>query len=305
MRKLEKSYGKQAFDEWGKSQPANLRSAQTDPRTADRLYWEVSSFRELLQCVAFLSSMNKRLILFYRGQAHTGAPIPRLFRDSWNCFESARRFTITLESRPKYFDGLRDIGQQLCHVLCDEKRFRVPRQRGLQHTREIQWAIIQHYGLWPTPLIDVTSSLHVAAGFAMEFQDGCSDCPREGFLYVIGMPHSVGSITFNGDEHITLARLQSVCPPIARRPHYQEGFLIGHFPIFTAEGSLKEQSNLTRRLIAKFKLHGKGDFWDKEFPMFPATALLPKDDPLRDRLLREFGYSGAFSVHERAQQLER
>ena len=181
----------------------------------------------------------------------------------------------------------------------------MPRRRALQNTREIQWAIIQHYGLWPTPLIDVTSSLYIAAGFAMGFQDGSSANPRYGFLYVVAMPHSVGAITFNGDEHITLARLQSVCPPIARRPHYQEGFLIGDFPIYTVDETLIRRANLLRRLVVKFKLHGEGSFWDKDFPMFPETALLPEDDPLRERFREEFrAKSTAFSLYERAQELK-
>jgi len=68
MRKLEKSYGKKTFDEWNKSQPKDLKPTQSDPVAADKNIWEVSSFQELLERVAFLSSMNKRLILFYRGQ---------------------------------------------------------------------------------------------------------------------------------------------------------------------------------------------------------------------------------------------
>jgi len=118
------------------------------------------------------------------------------------------------------------------------------------------------------------------------------------------MPYSVGSITFNGDEHITLARLQSVCPPIAKRPHYQEGFLIGHFPIYTVDEALIKQAKLIRRLVVKFKLQGKGDFWGKDFPMFPETALLPEDDPLLERFREEFGpESRAFSLYKQAQEL--
>ncbi len=121
---------------------------------------------------------------------------------------------------------------------------------------------------------------------------------------VAGMPHSVGSITFNGDEHITLARLQSVCPPVAKRPHYQEGFLIGHFPIYTAQEALIKQSNLICRLVVKFKLQSKGDFWDKDFPRFAETALFPEDDPLLERFREESGPgSRAFSLCERAQKL--
>jgi hypothetical protein len=114
----------------------------------------------------------------------------------------------------------------------------------------------------------------------------------------------MGSITFNGDEHYILARLQSACPPIARRPHQQEGFLIGHFPIYTLNDHLKEQSRLVRRLVAKFTLEDKGKFWDTDFSVPTKNSLLPTEDPLLKRLIKEFGpHSPIFSLQNLAQQL--
>ena len=103
MRKLEKSYGRKAFDEWDKSHPKDLRSTQTDPEAADRSTWEVSSFRELLERVAFLNSMNKRLILFYRGQRQEWLLVPALLRSSWTCFDSEQTFDITPEKSQTVF----------------------------------------------------------------------------------------------------------------------------------------------------------------------------------------------------------
>jgi hypothetical protein len=304
MYRLEKSYGKRTFDEWFKNRPQNLRSTQTDPDTANQEVWQVSSFRKLLECIAFLGSMNKRLTLFYRGQTHDFDPLPTLFRNTWKCFGSGEMFEITSRNRMGYWNKLEEIGRRV-YEICASTDFGLPRRRGFRNTREIQWTVIQHYGLWPTPLIDITNSLRVAATFAMGFQKGTPEKPQHGFLYVVGMPNSTGSITFDIDQHIILARLHSACPPVAKRPHYQEGFLVGHFPIYTANENLMRQSKLIRRLVAKFELWDSGDFWDKDFPMFRATALLPTDDSLLERFHEKFGdQSPEFSLHRRAQELE-
>lgn len=303
MDKIEKCYGKKTFDAWVGDRPANLRSTQTNPDTAIEEVWEVSSFRKLLDGVAFLGSMNKHLTLFYRGQNQDLPPIPTLFRSSWRCFGSGQTFEVNSGNRMKYWRKLEEIGQVVCNI-CDHKDLGVPRRRGFRNTREIQWTVIQHYGLWPTPLIDVTSSLRVAAAFAMGFQHGSSKRPLNGFLYVVGMPSPTSFITFDIDRHITLARLQSACPPVAKRPHYQDGFLIGYFPIYTLKKGLKKKSNLLRRLVAKFELKDNGDFWDEDFPIFPETALLPKDDLLLRRFHENFGTDSKKSLHKQAQELE-
>ncbi len=306
MHKLDESYGKKSYEEWDKTHPSDLRPTRSDFNAANREIWPVSSFRQLFERVTFLATMNKRLVLYYRGQTKDWDLLPTLFRDSWNCFDS-EMVSITSNNRKEYWRRLEDIGQQV-YKLCDstDLRFKLPRRRGFGNTREIQWAVIQHYGLWPTPLIDVTSSLRVAATFAMNFQRGSKENPRHGFLYVVGMPHTTGSITFDHDQHIVLVRLQSACPPLAERPHYQDGFLVGNFPIYTEiEGQKKKkQSNLLRRLVAKFELRDNGDFWDEDFPIFQKTALLPDKDELLKSFIEEFGHQAPNSIHKQALELE-
>jgi hypothetical protein len=303
MYKLEKSYGKNTYDVWCNSRMRDLRPTQTDPSRANRNTWPVRSYRELLERAAFLGSMNKRLTLFFRGQVQDIDPLPTLFRKSWKCFGSSQIFEITRDNRIKYWDELNKIGRRV-YEICDTTELGLPRWRGLQNIRETQWTVIQHYGLWPTPLIDITNSLRVAATFAMGFQHGDTRTPRQGFLYVVGMPYSTGSITFDIDQQIILARLQSACPPVAKRPHYQEGFLVGRFPMYEVEEGLKDKSNLINRLIAKFELQDDGNFWNPDFPMIRETALLPNDDPLFERFIEEFGpQSRAYSLCERTQEI--
>jgi FRG domain len=73
--------------------------------------------------------------------------------------------------------------------------------------REAVWAVSQHYDVWPTPLIDVTTNLRIAASFALWAGRA------EGQLYMVALTPSTNSVTFDADQHIVLARLQAVCTP--------------------------------------------------------------------------------------------
>jgi hypothetical protein len=97
------------------------------------------------------------------------------------------------------------------------------------------------------------------------------------------MVPSTNSITFDSDQHIILARLQAVCPPIAKRPHLQDGFLTGKFP---HKAKTRELGN---RLVAHIHLQSSGSFWDKDFPAIHQQALMPVGDDLAKRFQVEFG----------------
>ncbi|MCW5798470.1 MAG: FRG domain-containing protein [Nitrospira sp.] len=302
MYKLECTYGKKAFDEWNKKKPRDLDYAQTRPEVANSNTWPVNSFRQLIEAVAFLSSMNKRFTLFYRGQSHDTDPLPALFRKSWRAFDTEEVFDITPAIRLQYWDTLVVVGRRVFEI-CDEPQLGLPRWRGLRDIREVQWAVVQHYGIWPTPLLDLSSNLRVAASFAMGFTPADNANPKTGYLYVVGMPHSTGSISYDIDQHIVLAKLQSACPPIAKRPHYQDGFLVGSFPLYEPDKAAAEKSSLLRRLVAKFSLHDSGKFWDTDFPHIGAAALLPCQDAVRERFSKEFGATGKQSVSHLAQSI--
>ena len=297
MYKLESSYGKSTFDVWRATRSSDLRATRTTTAEADRNVWAVGTFRELVERVAFLGSMNKRLTLFYRGQRQDIAPSPTIFRDDWTCFDSNERIAIGA-ARPRYWEELKRIGRQV-YEICRSETFGLPRFRGLRDTREVQWAVVQHYGLWPTPLLDLTSSLRTAASFAMGLAAGRPQAPRTGFVYIVGMPHSTGSISYDLDEQLMLARLQSACTSIAKRPHYQDGFLVGRFPIYELTDSHARQSSLINRLVAKFELSDAGAFWCDD-PVMGEPALLPLDDPLLERFRAEFGADAEGSLRSRA-----
>ncbi|SIT49761.1 conserved hypothetical protein [Paraburkholderia ribeironis] len=300
MYPLERSYGQEAFYAWDENKPPDLSDKQTSPDYANAHTWSVSSFQQLVEAVAFLGSMNKRLALFYRGQSRDVAPLPALFRNSWCAFDTDKHFEINSTICKKYWDALFDIGRRVFEI-CNEPQLGLPRWRGLKGIREVQWAVVQHYGIWPTPLLDLTSNLRVAASFAMSFASATRSNPKTGYLYVSGMPYSTGSISYDIDQQVVLARLQSACPPIAKRPHYQDGFLVGRFPLYEPDHEAAQNSSLIRRLVAKFQLHDSGEFWNVDFPPISLAALLPSQDPLRERLLDEFGATGSYSVYRLAQ----
>lgn len=324
MYKLDRSYGKRTYERWESNLDAsriagsnaknirhrNLSETRTSPAEAWEDPWEVRSFLDLMGKVAFLGSMNKRSVLFFRGQEADYEPLPKLFRSSWSCpFELGESFRITTSNRGSYWQELVSLGAEVFEV-CDEMG--LPRWRGMRDSREVQWAVIQHYGLWPTPLIDVTSSLRVAASFALGGSEaGATE--KVGYLLVVGLPHTTGSITFDIDQQLCLARLSSACPPEAKRPHYQDGFLVGRFPMYEVHGdSLVTRSSLSRRLIAKFKLidhggvqdgSGEDRFWNDAFPVVSEGATMPVQDSFRQRLEAEFGPRGHKPVANRARRL--
>jgi hypothetical protein len=105
--------------------------------------------------------------------------------------------------------------------------------------RILRWAILQHYDVCDTPLLDITHSLHVASSFAYYENDH-----GDAFIYVLGLPQVSGSVTASSEHGIQIIRLLSICPPAALRAHYQEGYLTGEYPTIGLEKSLsmKEQN---------------------------------------------------------------
>lgn len=184
------------------------------------------SYTELVDIVSFLSIMNKRHTLYFRGQASNWPLRPTAFRPIWTSLNGTRH---SIPNDPavlqEIWDHLNGPIASIVLSACDG--LPMPRRATLRMFREAVWAVAQHYELWPTPLIDITPSLRVAASFALWGGQ------PSGYLYVAALPPSTNSVTFDADQHVVLARLQAVCPPVAKRPHYQDGFLVGRFPFMS------------------------------------------------------------------------
>ena len=152
----------------------------------------------------------------------------------------------------------------------------------LKKYRILRWAILQHYEIVPTPLLDITHSLRIAVSFAAE-----SNSDRA-FIFALAVPQISGAITASAEEGLQLIRLSSVCPPEAVRPHIQEGYLLGEYPEL---GDFEQKSlyphyeiDCAQRLVAKFSFRPVDFHQDSDFPIVPPEALYPSDesDPLRE-----------------------
>jgi hypothetical protein len=141
--------------------------------------------------------------------------------------------------------------------------------------RLMRWAILQHYKVCDTPLLDVTHSLRVAASFATN--DGAD---ADAVLYVLAVPSVSGSVTASSEQGIQIIRLSSICPPEAQRPYFQEGYLLAEYPDLATfdekQNYRPHEIDFGRRLIAKFRLPREG-FWPSDYTPIPNRALYPDD----------------------------
>jgi hypothetical protein len=299
MYKLKPIYGQRAHDAWVRERPQDLRPYREDaPRTASGT-WKVRTYSDLVDAVSFVSVMNKRLDIAFRGQSQDWGPVvPAIFRATWSPPRWALMDSVNIADRGFCAARLGELGP-LVYKLCEKRG--LPRWRALQNVSEAQWSVIQHYGLWPTPLIDVTRSLRVAASFALRARN--EDDPEDtneisGLLYVVGLPNRTGSISYSLDDQVLVANLNAVCPPAARRPHLQEGLLVGRFPTHDPDAAGSGQSDLRRRVLARFQLldaAGPNGFWSCDFPRLSDAALLPSET--EDPLLGDFARAISYRYH--------
>ncbi|HEY9054107.1 MAG TPA: FRG domain-containing protein [Rectinemataceae bacterium] len=232
--------------------------------------YPIARFDELVRTVAELSYLNRDNLLFFRGQgedyrnkAGASSLYPSLYRD-----------TVVSRSRLERQFGLL---KELSSILVEETRKADRRSADeLRRKTYVQWSILQHYQVCPTPLLDITQSLRVAASFAQSARGSSG-----GFVYVLGMPYLPNGISINSEQEIVNVRLLSVCPALAMRPYFQEGFLAGT-PDITDNYDDKNELDFNRRLVAKFSIPEDEAFWGEDARRIPEDLLFPKpeQDPM-------------------------
>ncbi len=257
---------------------ALLRKA-TDARQAPG--HRVDSYWELATKIAELQFMNQDLVLMFRGQNgdyHNTRDNTTLKASLFRSEKGEKRPPAAGLLRRR-FDLLRRAEQQLVSLY--EAAGFVGRER-LQRYRILRWAILQHYEVCPTPLLDVTHSLRIAATFATMGATGDS------YLYVLGVPNLAGAITASAEAGLQIIRLSSVCPPSALRPHFQEGYLLGEYPELLSYDDKQHlghfEVDFGRRLVAKFVFDPAKLWSDSDFPPVSSVAIYPT--PSEDPLLR-------------------
>ncbi len=243
-------------------------------------HW-VTSYLELAKKVAELQFLNLDYVLMFRGQAkdyrddkRQTTIKPTLFRPGGRRVSPPNPNTLR-----RRFDKMREAGDQLAREFATASLS--PSVERVQRQRIVRWSILQHYEVCPTPLLDVTHSLRMAASFASLDNNG-----DEAFIYALAIPNLSGAITASAEAGIQVVRLSSVCPPSALRPHLQEGYLLGEYPEIDDFERKREyphqEMDFGRRLIAKFRFNPRDMRKDRDFPVLRRAALYPEPDPLRD-----------------------
>jgi hypothetical protein len=294
MRELGPVSGIYAFEEWERRRRegavelmrdlSDTREDSGRPRSPSPMV--VDSFIRLVDVAAFLAVMNKNLTLLYRGQKARYPLLPTLYRSDWLPPGRGQQTRVPIDGdeRLHYWATLEKVEPLVLEILFAEG---LPRWRHLERRRPARWAVIQHYGLWPTPLLDFTTSLRVGASFAF----GVDRRASEGFLSIVGVRRVRSDLMplKRNDAHeretgVLAIRLNSVCPPSAMRPHLQYGVLVGCYP-FEPPGSADVRINDAAPIvIATLKLVNNGPFWSRDFPIHRVGSLLPSER--RDQLSR-------------------
>ena len=230
----------------------------------------VKDYDDLVRNVAQISYWNRHWMLYYRGQSkdfldhkHKSTLLPSIYRFK---ADEAKR---DIKSR---FEVLNSSVESLKASFKSHK-FKLAGAHIINKFPEISWALLQHYEVCGTPLLDLTHSLHVASSFAHHLGDDT------GVVYVLALPWMNDAIGYNSFAEIVNLRLMSICPPQAQRPFFQQGYLVGQFPNYKLDDPKRSpQFDLSRRVIAKFCFDKKPDFWGSGFMNIPEDKLYPGDD---------------------------
>lgn len=227
----------------------------------------INNYPDLVKAVASISYNNPDYNLYFRGQTNEYQQLVKKGQVC-TCYPSIFRGWVpagaTRDSTRRWFKLL----DESCDELLTNWQFGDPGK--LRNFDELKWALIQHYQVFRTPLLDLTQSVRVAASFAFQ-----QNQENYGYVYVFGFPNVNGSISFYVEDELVLVKLQSAAPPEALRTHFQEGYMVGHFPY---DQKRHVNKDVARRMIAKFRVRNDSQFWSDDFPAIPQNALFPQND---------------------------
>lgn len=232
----------------------------------------VETYSKLREYVAGLACANQNVLLFFRGQSSDYKNKNDEEANS-TIYPSIYRGTLSKEELLYNWKVMVESGKILAERL---KKSKIEGYQIVNKKRLIQWSLLQHYEVANTPLLDVSQSLRVACSFAL-----LNNQSQFGYIYVLAMPYYISRISTNSEAEMTSIRLISIAPPAARRPYYQEGFLIGEEDIFLEAPEKNSDFDFNRRLVYKFKIPNTDDFWESETRLTEALLYPGNDEILR------------------------
>lgn len=226
----------------------------------------VDSYMDLLTKVASLAYYNPRFQLLFRGQKRdypmnakttTSNLYPSILRD----------FSSRKQAWEQFLDEqFRILG------AAESLLMKHVRHRDVLESNIVRWAILQHYQVCSTPLLDVTQSLQTALTFAVGECDG-------GWLYVLAFPQLSGGVSVSIESKTQVINLAQVCPPEASRPHFQSGFLVSDYPEIGRRKQSHRKRNIANnfacRLLTKFRLTNCRLWGNEGFCPTPKGVLFP------------------------------
>lgn len=238
-------------------------------------------FRDLSDWMAYLTWKHRGFQLFFRGQSRDYTTRPDGEPETGFCLYPSifRNLPGEHGAQPVYdrYERLSLAQRALLEVLREKEPLSLPQglRRQVSRDRLLQWAVLQHYEICATPLLDVTLSIPHALAFAQ------GDSDSEPHLYVLALPPQTSAVSISAEEELVVIDLAKVCPPELRRPHFQVGFLLGEYPAVedyqhhVKTGDTKQSFDFRQRLVGVAKL---GSFnWDSA-PIPAEDLILPPDD---------------------------
>ena len=244
----------------------------------------VRDYLELAKKIAELQFLNPDHVLLFRGQSKDYRTSKNSSMLKASIFRREEKELPTQKTLEKRFEILRLAENELVKTYsCLKQKDTTQVLKRLKRYRIIRWAILQHYQICETPLIDVSRSLRIAASFASNKNE-----TGEAFVFAFAVPNLSGAVTASSEAGLQIIRLSGICPPHALRPHIQEGYVLGEYPeisdICQNHNYNYYEMDFGRRLVAKFRFD-PNSFWEVEdFRWIKDASLYPAED--RDPFLQ-------------------
>ncbi|MEQ9091428.1 MAG: FRG domain-containing protein [Balneola sp.] len=279
MRRIKKAFSHLDLESKSSQLPNTvwkMRTKNNDIRESEPL--RVHTYQELVESVAQIAFYNQDFILFFRGQEKDfkdkngkSTIYPSIYRSDDSEIGTP---TQRLDALKEKFEKLKEHSDIL-KQLAEQDKGRFAGTSKLIKYEELRWAILQHYNIVDTPVIDLTHSLHVASSFALEkVEEG-----NFGIIQVLGMPAISGATSYFSIDEIAMIRLLAFAPPKASRLFMQEAYSASPFPFSDLIRTVNKGTfDFSRRLIAKFEIPNTEGFWGKGIYKIDKEFLFPEDD---------------------------